>query len=152
MKNTVSRKAPRTSTGLLPLSAFIILVSVGVAVAQSPSASPTPADKRGIGIQSSGSAATTLTDQQAKEAKPELVLQAGYNDLIAATRLVFSPDGKLLATATYRSTTIKLWETATTRNLRDLSTGSQSAAAFAPAVAFSDGKKILFWCALGGGV
>ena len=54
-----------------------------------------PADKRGLGIQSGGPTSTTATDQGSREAKPELVLQTGYNNLFGATRLVFSPDGKL---------------------------------------------------------
>jgi len=66
-----------------------------------------------------------------------LVLQTGYSDLIGATRLAFSPDGKLLATGTYRSSAIKLWETATGRKLRELTTGSGSSTMFAGVVAFS---------------
>ena len=66
-------------------------------VAQSPT--PTP-DKRGLGIESSGPTSTTQSTTQAREAKPELVLQTGYNNFFGAARLVFSPDGKLLATGT----------------------------------------------------
>ena len=51
--------------------------------------------------------------------------------------MIFSPDGRLLATGTYRSNTIKLWETATNRKLRDLSSSGQSTQAFAPSIAFS---------------
>ena len=54
------------------------------------------------------------------------MLQTGYNNFFGATRLVFSPDGRLLATGTFRSSTIKLWETATGRELRNLSTGGQN--------------------------
>ena len=64
-----------------------------VTFAQSPSPSPTPDDKRGLGVQSSSSTGNTTTDQRAREAKPELVLQTGYNNLFGATRMVFSPDG-----------------------------------------------------------
>src|SRR6185295_18239035 len=106
---------------------FIVVVLLFFATvstfAQSPS--PTPTDKRGLGIESPGQnpgqTTNTTTDQRAREAKPELVLQTGYNNLFGATRMVFSPDGKLLATGTYRSNTVKLWETATNRKLRDLS-------------------------------
>src|SRR5882724_1276638 len=107
-----------------------------VALAQNPNATPTP-DKRGIGIQSTTSTSKTQAEQQAREAKPELVLQTGYNNFFGATRLVFSPDGRLLATTTFRSSTVKLWETATGRELRNLSSGTQSAMGMSPFVAFS---------------
>src|SRR5918996_2025420 len=110
-------------------------------VAQTPS--PTPADKRGLGIQSSGPTTNTQTAAQSREAKPELVLQTGYNNFFGATRLVFSPDGRLLATATFRSNTIKLWETATGRKLRDLSSSGQTAAGLAPVVAFSRDSRLV---------
>jgi WD40 repeat protein/uncharacterized caspase-like protein len=71
------------------------------------------------------------------------VLQTGYNNLIGATRLVFSPDGRLLATATYRSSTIKLWETATGRELRNLSSGTQSVLSVAPFIAFSPDSQLV---------
>src|ERR1041384_6445206 len=124
------------------LSVVVLLLCVGlVTFAQSPS--PTPYDKRGLGIQSGSSTGNTTTDQRAREAKPELVLQTGYNNLFGATRMVFSPDGKLLATGTYRSNTIKLWETATNRKLRDLSSSGQTTVAIAPAVAFSRDSRLI---------
>ena len=112
-----------------------------ITFAQSPS--PTPTDKRGLGIESPGQHTNTTTDQRAREAKPELVLQTGYNNLFGATRMVFSPDGKLLATGTYRTNTIKLWETATNRKLRDLSGGGQTSVAIAPAIAFSRDSRLI---------
>ena len=125
--------------------AFIVVVLLFftclVTFAQSPS--PTPADKRGLGIQSAEQTTSTTTDQRAREAKPELVLQTGYNNLFGATRMVFSPDGKLLATGTYRSNTIKLWETATNRKLRDLSSSGQTTVALAPAIAFSRDSRLI---------
>lgn len=123
------------------LAAFLIaFVTTGV-VAQTPT--PTPPDKRGLGIQSSDAAKSGAADQRAREAKPELVLQTGYNNFFGATRLVFSPDGRLLATATFRSNTIKLWETATNRKLRDLSTSGQITSAFTPAVSFSRDNRLV---------
>jgi hypothetical protein len=123
-----------------PLNTYrpLILISLAdcfcpqlFAGAQTPSASPSPTDNRGLGVQSSG-ATTTQPSQQAKEAKPELVLQTGYNQLFGATRVVFSPDGRLLATGTFRSSSIKLWETATSRKLRELATNSTSSTRFRP--------------------
>lgn len=125
--------------GSLLLFAFI----APALLAQTPSPSPSPADKRGLGVQSGGQTTTAQTDQQAREAKPELVLQTGYNNIMGATRLVFSPDGRLLATATFRSNTVKLWETATNRKLREFSSSGQSSPGIAPAVAFSRDNRLL---------
>jgi WD40 repeat protein/uncharacterized caspase-like protein len=124
---------------------FIVIVSCAVlAVAQNPAPSPTPTvDQRGLGIQSNTSTATSQGGPQSREAKPELVLQTGYNNFFGATRLVFSPDGRLLATATFRSNTIKLWETATGRKLRDLSSSGQNAPGVAPFVAFSRDSRLI---------
>ncbi|HXT62366.1 MAG TPA: caspase family protein [Pyrinomonadaceae bacterium] len=76
-----------------------------------------------------------------KDAKPELVLQTGYNTFFGATRLVFSPDARLLATTTWRSGTIKLWDTATGRELRNLSLGGPTGMTISPLLTFSsDGR------------
>ena len=78
-----------------------------------------------------------------KQPKPELVLQTGYNSFWGATRLGFSPDGRLLATATFHTNTIKLWETATGRELRNLSTGGTNTTSFSPVFAFSPDSRLL---------
>lgn len=132
--------------GVIGLSLCAVLMGLQIAVttaAQTPAASPTPADKRGLGIESTTGPSNSQTSQQAREAKPELLLQTGYNTLYGATRMVFSPDQRLLATTTFHSSTIKLWETATGRELRDLSTGRQSATGVSPAVAFSRDSRLL---------
>ena len=110
-------------------------------IAQTPS--PTPPDKRGLGIESADKTTTTTADQRAREAKPELVLQTGYNNVWGATRLLFSPDGRLLATGTYRSNTIKLWETATNRKLRELSSTGQTSLGVSPTFVFSRDSRLL---------
>src|SRR5688500_9669872 len=120
---------------------FLILLVTNSVFAQSPT--PTPPDKRGLGIESASPTSNAQTSQQARESKPELVLQTGYNNIFGATRLVFSPDGRLLATATFRSNTIKLWETATGRKLRDLSSTGQQAPGLAPFVAFSGDSRLI---------
>ena len=119
---------------------LIVLTLTTSAIAQVPSATP---DQRGIGVQSSGQNQTSATNPQGKEAKPELVLQTGYSNFFGATRLVFSPDGRLLATATFRSSTIKLWDTATGRELRNLSGGRQSGVSMSPIVAFSGDSRLV---------
>lgn len=112
-----------------------------MATAQTPT--PSPPDKRGLGIESTSSATSQSDQTKSKEAKPELVLQTGYNNFFGATRLVFSPDGRLLATGTFRSNTIKLWETATGRELRNISTGGQNAMSVSTVFAFSPDSRLL---------
>ncbi|MCA1600297.1 MAG: hypothetical protein LC776_01185, partial [Acidobacteria bacterium] len=123
---------------------LVAAVTTGV-FAQAPSATPPPGspDKRGIGVQTSGSTNTSQSDQAAREAKPELVLQTGYNNLFGATRFVFSPDGRLLATTTFRSSTVKLWETSSGRELRNLSGGTQSGMSMSPFIAFSRDSRLI---------
>ncbi len=126
------------------LNALTIVLSLAFTVtAQNPAPSPSPGDQRGLGIQSSTATTASQGGQQSREAKPELVLQTGYNNFFGATRLVFSPDGRLLATTTFRSNTVKLWETATGRKLRDLSSSGQNAPGVSPFVAFSRDSRLI---------
>ena len=151
-RNWVSRKGakmkPRRKLTLRLIRFFaplrettLLLFFVATAFAQTPT--PTPPDNRGLGIQSGGQTTNTSGNQGSREAKPELVLQTGYSNLYGANRLLFSPDGRLLATGTYRSNTIKLWETATNRKLRDLSSSGQAVSAIAPTVAFSRDSRLI---------
>ncbi len=119
---------------------FLIIASPIVALSQAQT--PTP-EQRGLGIESSQTKSPAQTQEQAREAKPELVLQTGYSNLFGATRFVFSPDGRLLATATFRSGTIKLWETSTGRELRNLSTGSAGGMSLSPFIAFSRDSRFI---------
>src|SRR5436190_3210421 len=80
---------------------------------------------------------------QQVSAKPELVLQTGYNSSLGAASLIFSPDGRLLATTTLGSSVIKLWETSTGRELRNLQSGIQNAPGNSPLVAFSRTSRLL---------
>jgi WD40 repeat protein len=127
-------------------SAFLFLFLVATTRAQNPQS--TPPDKRDLGLQSNAAANSQSDKTKSKEARPELVLQTGYNNFFGATRLGFSPDGRLLATASFRTNTIKLWETATGRELRDLSTSGQNTTSLSPVFAFSPDSR---WLAAAGG-
>ena len=129
-----------THTHSLLVSFLLLLVFATAALGQSPTATP---DNRGIGLQPTQQSNSQPSQTQATQPKPELVLQTGYNSFYGATRLGFSPDGRLLATATFRSNTIKLWETATGRELRDLSTGGQNTSSLSPVFAFSPDGRLL---------
>jgi WD40 repeat protein/uncharacterized caspase-like protein len=132
---------PRVS-GLFAVG-LCLLATSAFAQGSSPSPSPNSQDKRGLGVQSSSSTNNSQANSQSREAKPELVLQTGYSNFFGATRLVFSPDGRLLATTTFRSSSIKLWETATGRELRNLSGGGQSGFTLSPYVAFSRDSRLV---------
>ena len=58
-----------------------------VVLAQTPVPTPTP-DKRGLGVESSSAANSPQAGSQTREAKPELVLQTGYNNFFGATTSV----------------------------------------------------------------
>jgi WD40 repeat protein/uncharacterized caspase-like protein len=129
----------------LPKLVFQLILFSAAAVGacgQTPSPAPTPGN-RGLGVQTSGATTNSPSGSQTREAKPELVLQTAYSSFMGATRLVFSPDGRLLATGTFRSSTIKLWDTKTGRELRDLSSGTQSAMGMSPYVAFSRDSRLI---------
>jgi WD40 repeat protein/uncharacterized caspase-like protein len=128
---------------LIPRLAAFTLILIGSIAGMGQSTSPTPPEKRGLGIETNSPNQTQPDQQKSKEAKPELVLQTGYNNFYGAMRLVFSPDDRLLATATFRSSTIKLWEIATGRELRNLSAGGQGSMGMAPVIAFSPDNRLL---------
>ncbi len=137
-------RRPVLLRSLCVISLLLALYSFDFAHAQTPSPTPGPKDERGIGLKT-GDAARPAQSAQTKqlEAKPELILQTGYNNFFGATRSVFSPDGRLLATRTFGSSTTKLWETATGRELRNFSGGGTNTLNIASAVAFSrDGRLI----------
>jgi WD40 repeat protein/uncharacterized caspase-like protein len=143
MRNTKkSLEIVSLSRTALRLALPIMLLSGTATNAFAQTPTPTP-DDRGLGVQSRGTTSSSQTAQQAREAKPELVLQTGYNSFMGAMRLVFSPDGRLLATGTFRSSTIKLWETATGRELRNLSSGTQSTMSMSPYIAFSRDSRLV---------
>src|SRR5215813_12521880 len=128
-----------TRTRLIPFS-FLLLPVLALAV-MGQTQSPTP-NQRDLGLQPNQQP-NQSNQTQTKQPKPELVLQTGYNSFFGATRLAFSPDGRLLATATFHTNTIKLWETATGRELRNLSSGGTNTTSLSPVFAFSPDSRLL---------
>jgi len=148
MKKPAQNHRHTLAAVIAPRFAFLIVLfiaSSAVVLGQVPSQTPAPGspDKRGIGVQTTGPANTAQSDQAAREAKPELVLQSGYSNIFGATRLVFSPDGRLLATTSFRSSSVKLWETSTGRELRNLSSGTHSGMGMSPFIAFSRDSRLV---------
>lgn len=124
-------------------SIIVLLPIIASSAAQTSSPIANAQDKRGLGIKSGSEQSSPANDRGQREAKPELIMQTGYNNFFGATRLVFSPDGRLLATTTFRSSNVKLWDTTNGRELRNLSSGGQTAMSFAPAVAFSRDSQLI---------
>ena len=140
MREIFPRRIAELNERLLPI---LLIFALGPATLLAQNPAPTPTDKRDLGLQPNQPTNSQTQQTKAREAKPELVLQTGYNNFFGATRLGFSPDGRLLATATFHSNTIKLWETATGRELRDLSAGGQNTSSLSPVFAFSPDNRLL---------
>ncbi|MDT7808158.1 MAG: hypothetical protein QOJ70_1971 [Acidobacteriota bacterium] len=106
-------------------------------------------DQRGLSLSSDAQRKATPEEAKTRGVRPELVLQTGY-PTYGATRMVFSSDGQLVATTTFNSSQVKLWEVATGRELRTLSASAGAAVGMLSAamtgvatVAFSrDGRLI----------
>src|ERR1041384_449395 len=70
-----------------------------------------------------------LTPVIFKAQPPELVTQTGHSKEI--THVIYSPDGRMLATRS-SDNTIKLWDVATNTQLRSLDGSNVSSLAFSP--------------------
>src|SRR5882672_4005305 len=126
------------------LGSIAVLLSLFASIlAQSPAPTATAQEKRGIGTRPAATDTPANGDRSQREAKPELIMQTGYNNYFGATQLVFSPDGRLLATTTFHSSTVKLWDTTNGRELRDLSSAGQTPLGRSPVVAFSRDSRLL---------
>src|ERR1041384_8131121 len=106
-------------------------------------------DARGVALPAQTPTPPPAMDAQGHTiSKPELVLQTGYTYAIQM-RMVFSPDGRLLATTTWNSSQVKLWEVATGRELRTFigssGAGGSTIVAFTgvSTVAFSHDNRLL---------
>src|SRR5262245_13671281 len=78
-----------------------------------------------------------------RDARPELVLQTGVT--APAYNAIFSPDGRLLASMDFTASSIKLWDTATWRELFVINFGARAAITYAINSAFafnSDGSSL----------
>src|SRR6267143_290161 len=75
--------------------------------------------------------------------RPELVVQTGYGNFSGATRFIFSPDARLLATTAFGESNVKLWEVATGRELRTLAGHTAGIANRMPSIAFSPDSRLI---------
>ncbi|MCA1626674.1 MAG: hypothetical protein LC742_01745, partial [Acidobacteria bacterium] len=126
---TISRFVFRATVALLSLTMFVLATATTRAQKPAPTQGTNPASERGITLSGDAPkpAATQSAGQTGVVEKPELVLQTGYQ-FFGALGVAFSPDNRLLATTTFNSNAVKLWETATGRELRTLA-GSAGAGA-----------------------
>jgi WD40 repeat protein/uncharacterized caspase-like protein len=74
-----------------------------------------------FGLRASSASSTVLGQAKAVASKPEIVLQAGIT--MPQAQMGFSPDGRLLASMGMDGNTIKLWEVASGRLLRQFEIG-----------------------------
>src|SRR5260370_18868044 len=110
MKETISnlKSVFLFSTISWRITLTVVLASLCLTNLFSQTPSPTPQDKRRLGLENNPANTSQSDQSKSREAKPELVLQTGYNNFFGVARLIFSPDGRLLATATFRISTVQL--------------------------------------------
>jgi WD40 repeat protein len=128
--------------GLLPL--FTLLAAV--AISQNPTPQEPQKEKRGIGVGTTSPSPTpsSVTSAQSGAVRPEIVLQPGITS--PQTEVRFSPDGRLLASVGFDGNSIKLWEVASGRLLRQLQSSIPSMGASSQRRPFrfsSDGKTLI---------
>jgi WD40 repeat protein/uncharacterized caspase-like protein len=102
-----------------------------------------PKDDRGLGVRPNAPSAPTNQTKSGAN-KPEIVLQAGITS--PQTQIAFSPDGRLLASMGKDGNSIKLWEVASGRVLRQLESAipSMGASSLTRPFRFSaDGRTVI---------
>ncbi|MGI8996625.1 MAG: WD40 repeat domain-containing protein, partial [Pyrinomonadaceae bacterium] len=144
--------SPSASVRLAALLLFMTLApAAALAQTPAPTQGTNPVAERGLTLPAGALQPSARPGSQTGNAdKPELVLQTGYQ-FLGATGVVFSPDNRLLATITLNSNAVKLWETATGRELRTLASSASAGAGAGylsiltgvSAVAFSADSRLL---------
>jgi WD40 repeat protein len=154
MKNLIARRyttasflqPSRGAVVRLLLLASLLLSHCPISPAQTPSTQPPPQTKQqqrdlGLGTEAKKPQPSTTTSQTIAT-HPELVLQTGVTSPVRI--VAFSPDNRLLAAMDSLGKGLKLYETGTGRELRQLSFGSNSATNGAlTTFTFSDNGKTL---------
>src|SRR5438045_789993 len=107
------------SAASLALFATLLISSVAVP-SQTPPANPQEQKDRGVGLETDQT--TTPNSEQKKQTgvAPELVLQTGYTAANFVQSLIYSPNGRILATTAMNSNQVKLWDTGSGFELRTL--------------------------------
>src|SRR6476469_4769259 len=100
---------------------LLLFISLSLCQAFPFSAPVLPVDKRSI-AESAKPANATSNQANPVANKPEIVLQAGITS--PQIQIRFSPDGRLLASMGITGHTIKLWEVASGRLLRQFDSGN----------------------------
>src|SRR5262249_1452118 len=120
----------------------LLLIGDCIAVSRSGHQETKPKDDRGLGVRPNP---TPGPQNQAPVAgtKPEIVLQAGIT--APQIQVALSPDGRLLASMSKDGNSIKLWEVASGRVLRQLESSTPTiGSSFSRPFRFSpDGRTIL---------
>ena len=100
-----------------PLVLATLIIALCVRVSRSAPHKTQPETDRGLGVQQN-LAQGQKTQSNAGPPRPEIVLQAGITS--PQIQIAFSPEGRLLASMAKDGNSIKLWEVASGRVLRQL--------------------------------
>ncbi|HEV7857609.1 MAG TPA: caspase family protein [Pyrinomonadaceae bacterium] len=131
--------------------AALLFISLCLMTASAQQPTPTPAtgagqqQKRDLGLSDdAANKQASSNSAQANAGRPELVLQTGHT--LMAWKIIFSPDGRLLASNSFNDGAIKLWDVEKGRQLRTLpghTGGGNSFFSGVTAIAFSRDGRVL---------
>lgn len=121
-------RSNRQNLSRTTLSVLFLLVAHGLSLPHLAQTPTPPQDERGFSVKPAGPAKPTPSAQtNAGGARPELVLQTGHANFVTGMMsLIYSADGRLLASISINSNQIKLWDTAQGRELRSLAASGGS--------------------------